>query len=177
MIMTTRDGKTHLEPDLSFKPLAAPPSAPAVPNPPLLDDAGSQHAGDTRTENGSTRDHCSRWPAGLDGEGHAIEYVKPAGTRLSIRRCSFCGWIDGEDLAQQAEAIRAEAAEKTRRQIREERERNPPLIAYDFPLRPGLVVRLVLPLALTGEDAARLVGFVQTLPLDTEVTSGKDETP
>jgi hypothetical protein len=38
-----------------------------------------------------------------------------------------------------------------------------PLIAYDLPLRPDLIVRLTLPVGLTPEDADRLASFVRSL--------------
>lgn len=37
------------------------------------------------------------------------------------------------------------------------------LVAYDFALRPDLIIRLSLPVGLTTEDLARLVGFLSTL--------------
>jgi len=57
---------------------------------------------------GSDAEHCSRWPAEVNGEGHAMESSSPAGTAMWVRRCSFCGWIDGADLeAQRLESIAA----------------------------------------------------------------------
>jgi len=62
---------------------------------------------DDQTESGATREHCPRWPNETNGEGHAMQSAKPAGTTLWVRSCSFCDWIDGEDL--DAQRIAAEA--------------------------------------------------------------------
>jgi hypothetical protein len=40
------------------------------------------------------------------------------------------------------------------------------MITHDFPLRPNLTVRLVLPVGLTTTDAARLTTFINTLAFD-----------
>ena len=40
------------------------------------------------------------------------------------------------------------------------------MIRYDLPLRPGLMIWLVLPIELTKADADRLCGIIQTLPLE-----------
>lgn len=48
---------------------------------------------------GSTADYCSRWP----GEPHAMA-THMRGPAPSIRRCSFCGWIDFDDLDGQVRA-------------------------------------------------------------------------
>jgi hypothetical protein len=41
----------------------------------------------------------------------------------------------------------------------------PRIVAHDFPLRPDVMVRLVLPVDLTADDAERVVGFVRSLTL------------
>ena len=41
-------------------------------------------------------------------------------------------------------------------------------VVYDFPLRPDLMVRFVLPADLTTGEAERLIRFVQTLPFPDE---------
>lgn len=56
------------------------------------------------TEAGASRDHCPRFPAEKDGEGHAIVSDSPAGTSIFVRHCSWCDWIDGEDLEAQVVA-------------------------------------------------------------------------
>jgi hypothetical protein len=39
----------------------------------------------------------------------------------------------------------------------------PRMVVYDFPLRPDLMVRLILPVDLTEKEATRLEGFIGTL--------------
>lgn len=51
---------------------------------------------------------------------------------------------------------------------------NPPplahrLVAYDWPLRPDLVVRVTLPIDMTQDDADRLAGFAASLVFKTKV--------
>jgi hypothetical protein len=51
------------------------------------------------------------------------------------------------------------------------------MITHDFPLRPNLTVRLVLPVGLTTTDAARLATFINTLAFDpAEVPRNEPET-
>jgi hypothetical protein len=44
-----------------------------------------------------------------------------------------------------------------------ERVQRVPLLTYDFPLRPDLIVRLTLPVGLTREEAQRISGFIFAL--------------
>ena len=50
------------------------------------------------------------------------------------------------------------------------RMRKPPkivqLITHDFPLRPDLLIRMTLPVELTGQDADRVKDFVCALAMD-----------
>lgn len=47
-----------------------------------------------------------------------------------------------------------------------------PMLAHDVPLRPGLLVRLILPIDLTSADADRLAEIVRSLafPAPTDTT-------
>lgn len=45
------------------------------------------------------------------------------------------------------------------------------LIAYPFPLRPGKIVRLYLPLDLTTSEAKRLGKYLESLSVDGNITS------
>lgn len=53
----------------------------------------------------------------------------------------------------------------------------PRLVSYDLPLRPDLLVRLILPVDLTKDDAARISAFVSSLAFSSAPTvgSGGDE--
>ncbi|MFC8431636.1 hypothetical protein [Streptomyces sp. NPDC057253] len=42
----------------------------------------------------------------------------------------------------------------------------PALVSYSLPLRPDLIVRIELPIDLTGADAARISAFVKSLAFD-----------
>jgi hypothetical protein len=53
---------------------------------------------------GSTADYCSRWP----GEPHHLVLSVRTNALVSVSRCSLCGWIDFDDLREQAEALIAE---------------------------------------------------------------------
>ncbi len=50
------------------------------------------------------------------------------------------------------------------------RMRKPPkvisLITHDFPLRPDLLIRMTLPVELTGDDARRVNDFVRALAIE-----------
>lgn len=59
-------------------------------------------------EQGPSADFCTKWPY----EGHDLRSTKPAGTRMWVRSCGGCGWVDGADLAEQEAA----AVERGRQQ-------------------------------------------------------------
>lgn len=42
------------------------------------------------------------------------------------------------------------------------------LVTYDFPIRPDLIIRIVLPAELTESDAERLCAFVRALAMPNE---------
>jgi hypothetical protein len=48
--------------------------------------------------------------------------------------------------------------------------RKPPkivsLITHDFPLRPDLLIRMTVPVELTGDDARRVNDFVRALAME-----------
>jgi hypothetical protein len=57
---------------------------------------------------GSTADHCTRWP----NDGHSMVVHMRGGAQLSVKRCGGCGWIDFADLDEQVRSTRAAAAER-----------------------------------------------------------------
>ncbi|MET7395600.1 hypothetical protein ABZS66_19130 [Dactylosporangium sp. NPDC005572] len=62
---------------------------------------------------GSTDDYCSAFP----GEPHHLVHSVQPNARISVSRCSLCGWINFADLREQALALIAEG----RRQATEDR--------------------------------------------------------
>jgi len=50
------------------------------------------------------------------------------------------------------------------------------MVAYDFPLRPDLLARIVLPFRLTERDAKRVEAFVAALAID-DIPATPGETP
>lgn len=53
---------------------------------------------------GSTADHCPAFP----GEPHHLVLSVRSNALVSVTRCSLCGWIDFDDLREQAGALLAE---------------------------------------------------------------------
>ncbi len=47
---------------------------------------------------GSTSDYCSAYP---DEPHHLVTHLR-GGASIHVKRCSLCGWIDFDDLDQQA---------------------------------------------------------------------------
>lgn len=62
------------------------------------------------TEQGALRDYCPSYP----NDGHAMVTHCPANSRLAVRMCSVCDWIDGESLQRQLDSAVAVAEQRGR---------------------------------------------------------------